>query len=1194
MAEKMTFFDARRGVGRRVGLPPEAVYTPAPPVDHGVDIEELRAEAIATFADQAGLTSEEVAEQLAYIKAHPEFAATIRADFEAALGRAKSLSTDALRAAFEKEMRLLASENPDPAEIERLQREGIIVPFIITKQATQTEGVEEKVEEVAEEKVGKIRTSRKAQRRAWIAGAAGVTGFATFLDFTFAKEGSGTLVHYGIEKLGLEGMVQALGQEWSELLSALNVSDPAQGAIERAAYGENLVTMVLLGVALSYLFKRKMSVEKMRDLFRFVKHPYHATATSAALAMFLLLGSGKVTKDITEIESSKKLAQAVTDKFKPTETALEQAVRTAIGLKPGVQPIIVQKYETAFKTGKVAVGPLTASTSLALYGDVPNKDQKMIRARFEEDMKGKPTAMEKYDRIKSAITAVNTMPKYTALGMKPDDGANQLLEYLTAPLPQEAEALKEHLSATLETANKKASATMVSAIFGELNPANAGYWKAHVGMEELYEMQQAYPVKYLELIEKIMKVQMLNEYLGDVEAQIQKDAGVKVSLKLPLETPSLGFTAEQIQALAIPRSAFADVLDVTTAEKVGNFFWGTEAAWKARSAVLARDYFENRIGETDGGAIVTMQRLGYQASIWVVYAILVLSSIIASGKARKKLNYWYEADMDAYTEKLTQKEDDLIDVIMTYTEAMSGSSMTALNENGVPAQTGSHLNDAFRSAVAATLRKHLLENTDDPRTGKKLIESPDASAFVNREKTRHFESEERDQILKTYEKQLSAWQDQLAKDPFGTTEALLTKIDPQFKSVAVALMTANTTNPGTREREVAVEALRQAFDAREKTLFSLEAERVARHVAKLEARREAVQKMVSDADEVDIPLDGSEASALTENEVIATYVLADIDSEIYTWRHALQTLEARGATPPAVPADAKELTNAEWEAERSAFLERSMDRLTDGSVVAGKGKETLAEINAFLKAIGNGIEPMRRELEAAMRKFNPNASVTFRYGPSALRQGPTIFVAMTDTSAPGLPMTKVPFLYKIPSDDGRESAKVIADIADWARPDGPLAQRLRVGAIFESTRNMYREQVDALLALSSGSQFELETVQSNTALVDSFIRNNDILQEQRGLMEKLIAGESLDAQSVRKFIEPLSAIPGVWRSSITDAIARAMRSKFSAIPGKRLVVAFDEKNKGYILAVPVEGKLPIDIASIPESDKMLIKRAALA
>ena len=1195
MAEKMTFFDARRGVGRRVGLPQEAIYIPVQPANPAVDIEEAKAQIIAEFADRAGLTSEEVAEQLGYLKTHPEFAAEMRADFEAALNRAKSLSKDALRAAFENEMRILAEENPDPVEIERLQREGIVIPFVITKQAARLEETEQYVKETSGDKVGKIKTSKKTERAVAIAAAGGVTGVATYLDFTFAKEGAGTMMSYLVDTLGLQEAMQGLGQEWSELLHMMNVSEPAKNAFERAAYGENLATMVFLGIALAYLFKRKMSVEKVRDLFRFIKHPYHATTTSAALALFLLLGSGKVTKDVTEVEPARKLALAINEKSNPAEAAVHEAVKAAMGMKPQVQPVIVQKYETAFKTGKVAVGPLTASTSLSLYGDVADKDGKKIRERFETDMKSKPEAMAKYDKIKAAIVAVNSMPKYTAFGMKPDDGANQLLEYLTAPLPEKAEALQQHLDATLEVANKKASVTLRSAILGKLNPLSDEYWKAHIGIGELFEMQQAYPVQYMQLVQQIMKIEVLNEYLGDLEAQIQKDSGVKISLKLPLQTLALGFTEEQIKALAIPRSEFADVLDVSTAEQVGNFFWGTQAAWEARGKVLARDLIENRLGEKDGDVAVTMQRLGYQGSIWLLYSILVLSSIVASGRARKTLNRWNEADMDAQTEKLTKKEDDLADILMAYTEAMSGSVVAMLHENGIDTSAKGRLNDAFRAAVARTLREHLLARTDDPRSGKKLAGSPDAPAFINREKTRQFEGEERKQILKAYERQLSAWQDELAKNPFGTIEVLLKEIDPQFSATAQALMAANSTNPGTRERQLAVQGLQNAFQAREKALLTIEADRVARHIAKLTARRDAVQKMVGEHEDLVIDLDGSDASALTENEVIATYVLADIDTEIYEWQRALETLESRGATLAPVPSDAAELTNAEWEAERSSFLERSMARLTEGSAVAGKGKDTLAELNAFIKAIGTGIQPVRRDLEAAVQKFNPNASVLFRYGPSALRKGPTIFVKMRDTSLPGAPTTSVTFRYKVPSDEGYESDKVVADIAEWARPDGPVAQRLRVGAIFENTRSQYLEQFDALAHMSSRAQFEIEAVNANAELFDAFLKSKDILQEQKSLVEKLDVGESLDAQNMRKFVEPLSAIPGVWKSSITDAIARITRpnAKFAAIPGKRLVVAFDPKNKGYILAVPDSEKIPIDIDAIPESDKILIKRAAL-
>ena len=233
-----SFFDVEFGSGRRVAFPQENIHEPAQPADPDVDIADIRSQAIAILADEAGLTSEELAEKMGYLVQHPEFAAGIRADFDAAFARAKKLSTDELRAALEYEFGIMAEDSPDPAETERLQKEGILVPYFIVRQAVELEESEQAVKEVAGSKVGKIKTTRQGLRAgAWGAGG-GVTVGATYMDYSFAKEGMPTLIQYAVEKLGAQPVMEIIGQKWSELLSMADLAEPAKNAVERAADGE--------------------------------------------------------------------------------------------------------------------------------------------------------------------------------------------------------------------------------------------------------------------------------------------------------------------------------------------------------------------------------------------------------------------------------------------------------------------------------------------------------------------------------------------------------------------------------------------------------------------------------------------------------------------------------------------------------------------------------------------------------------------------------------------------------------------------------------------------------------------------------------------------------------------------------------------------------------------------------------------
>jgi hypothetical protein len=1171
---KRKFGDVR---GEALALSPEAIYSP-PLIDTQIDLEQLRTEAISEMAGENGATSEEIREGLNYLKAHPEFAESIRSDFEGALHRAEKLSPEAARAAIENELRVLSSEAPDSAEIERLQKNGILVPLIMTRQARAAEVTEADIKAAARDKVGKMRTSKRGKRIALGLSAAGITGGAAYLDVTFSKAGLSNIVDVLTDKVGAEWMMEALGRG----LMKVTGSPIPSSLIEQASYGKGAVTMVLVGTALGYLGYQKWTSEKFSDLFHFKKHPVRSSANAGLVMMFLLLGSGGVTTKTTESGRARQLAQDIALKYKPTESKLSGAVTSAENLKKDVDPLISSKVDIAFKTGSPKVGPLTASTWLALNGDIPDQNGKRIAERYEGKDK------QKMEQIKGAVVKVNQHPEYAAIGMKPEDGAKQLLEYLTNPLPPEASGLSEHFKSMLEIAHEKASVTIWGAVLGDLNPVDAAFWRSAVTMEKLFQMQEQYPQKYIELIHKVAGLQILTKYLAEVEGQINADAKVKVDLKINLLLPNLGFTEGEIAALTIKRDEYKDVLDPSKTDAIANLFWGTEAAWKSREEIIGRDIVANDLGDTNGGTKVLLERLAYQSTIWGAFLAMVVGSVWVSGSLRKRLNRMRETDMDAYTEKLNEKEDALVTSLIAFAQASSAEAIATLHRNGIDHSANDLMNEAFRAAVSVALRTSVLASITDPRSGKPLAESPDAQNFVDRAQGRHFEGEERKKILAEYEKKLSAWQNSLAKDPFGTMAELMTHVDPSFDAIIHAIVAANSANPGTKERALAVESLRERFNAREKGLMSMEAQRAAAHIARLEARRDAVREMVGEDDDVELVL-SPDMPALTQKEVVASYILADIDSEIHAWQRDVEALKSKGAS---VQEEAVQLTDAEWESERSAFLSREMNRIGAGSEMAAEGDVTLEKLNAFVRSLGAGIAPIQRELETQLRASNPNASLAFMYGYHPLREGPTVSVLLSDAQSGTT--TRIPFRYKIPSEEGMETQKVLSDIREWARPEGVLSQRLRISAIFEKTRTDYLAQQDALLAFSSAGQFEVDSVRANAARFDEFMRTAGIMQEQRALLERLIGGEKLDANQLRVFTEPSTAIRDLWRGSVAAAIERSRQRKFVNIPGKRLVIAFDQQDKGYILAVPQGAALPVSLESTPESDKILIKRASVA
>jgi hypothetical protein len=1171
-------FDGRRN---NVTLPPEAVYVPQEPLQTNVDLEIIRSQAIMEMAEASGATSEEVEEGLKYLKSHPQFADAIRSDFNAVFKRVQGLSPSALREIIEDEVHVLAEKNPDPTAIQRLQKEGVLVPVLMTKQATELVEAEGEVKNMAKKKVGRIKTSKRSARYAVGGSAAGITLGAAYLDLTFSKQGLGNIVDVVVDKLGIDWVMQHVGR-------AVSMNGTTMSVVEQAAYGKGVVTLSLVLGALGYLGHEKWKAEKFFDLFRFRKHPMKATINSALVAMFLGLGSGGVTTQVTEAPRAGALASRIKDKFEPTAAKLGDAVKSARGLRDQVSPIITQRVERAFNTGRAAVGPLTAATWCAFNGDVPNESGQTISQRYE----GRDRS--KLDLILAACRKINALPEYAAIGMKEKDGARQLLHYLTEPLPKDAEALGNHFKTMLDLSNERANVSLIGAIFGKINPFSASFWRSSVGMETLFRMQEQYPKEYATLIQKVQGLQVINTYLSALQAELKNGpAKVSVDLSLQLALPSLGYTSEEIQKLTIPREDFRDVLEPNKVDAIVNLFWGTSTAWKARQDIVARDLVQNRMGDSDGSTEVLLQRLSYEGAIYSAFLFLVIGSILISGSLRKKLNRWYEADMDAYTEKLSAKEDELINGIIAYAQALSAESSAVLRQGGEQANANNLIGDPFRKAVSVALRKHVAERVTDPRSGKPLSQSIDAEAFIDREQgIRHFDDEERQKILRSYESKLSEWQDTLAENPFATISELMNLVDPAFRKLAQALLTANSTNPGTRERELAIESLRNAFNERERGLMSLQADRVAAHIARLQARREAVQQMAGSESDIEVVL-GTETPKFSQKELIASFILADIDTEIHTWQHALDSLTQKGAIVGPISIDLQQLTNAEWKSEQDAFLRREIERFAAGTEIEAEGGDLLEKINEFVDAIGKGIVPIQRELDAHLKTFNPSSTLTFVYGYHPLREGPTISALLTDSSSSDIAPVRIPFTYKIPSEQGRDTHKVLADVRGWARPDGPLAQRLRVSTLFEKMRADYRSQLDQLHTLNANRQYDADIVKENAPLFDSFMRTVDMKRNQEQLMEKLITGGTLSPEDVRVFTEPLAAIRDIWRRSINDAIDRSKTRRFANMGDQRLMVGFFANDEGYIFSVPRGIAEPIDIDTVPEADKLLIKRAAV-
>lgn len=1032
----------------------------------------------------------------------------------------------------------------------------------------------------------------------------------------------------------------------------------AMSAIEQLALGKGLLTMTITGGMLAYLFHRKMKVDKVRDLVNFKKHPIHATMTSAALSIFLMSGGAAVDKKITEAPPSAVLAKTIKQNLEGRTVAIAAAVKTVESLHKKMQDPIDAAVLKAYKTGVEATGPLTASAWLALEGNVKDEGGKTIRERFIADMgtgrtladakkkagearekaenlrqkagamkagpaKTKaeqaasdaessaktaegavdsfksggtvsPENLARFDAIEKAVNKVNEMDKYKALKMKRGYGAKQLVKLLTDPLPKDAQELRAYFTSMLAIANKKESITLSGAVLGNIKPWTADFWQQSLSFAGLYDLQKNYPPQLVELMRKVAALSVISEYLADVQKELATSAKVSIDLKVQINIPSLGFTEEEILALVIPKQGpdfnFENVLKPSKIDLVWNMIWGTPEAWKTREQIVKRDLVDNEMSEN------LAPRIAYKSGIYSVFFLLLAGSVWGSAIFRRRMDRIDEENLDKDIERMHAKEDELVVGIMNYAEAFSTDVVANLKREGEMVSSTNLTNDAFKAHIAFVLRRELLQTIPDPRMrGKMLSESPDGVAFMNRTSKRFDENGEYSlQIRNAYERKLGEWMDALKQDMFGTIEDLLTKVDPGFQVTAKALTRFDGTNPGSKEREQAITDLKEVFKTREKGLLSAEAERMAFAIARLNARREVVERMVGDEDDVALVLNGEDSpnTKLTKDNIIASYILADIDAEIQATVAIIDQLKDRGATIKAPDAIQVELTEAEWQKEREVFMKREMANLTQGSAVSGKEEEIVDQLNAYVLAISKGIQPIKTELENYIKTLNPNASLTFVYGYNVARKGPTVTALLSDTRSPDSAPLSIPFSYKIPSAEGKTSSKVLEDTAAWAKPDGILSQRLRVNALFDNNRSEFQDALQKLTATSPSLQFERSTAEQNAELINTLIRTNNIMKAQLPLMEDLIAGKTLSPQELRYFTGPMTNVPGVWKGSFTNSLERAMRARFPNIPGKKIIVVFDTDFMGYIAAVPENSTIPADIASIPDQDKMSILRAS--
>ncbi len=136
-----------------------------------------------------------------------------------------------------------------------------------------------------------------------------MTFASAYIDWSFSKEGSSTIVGYIVDSLGLEDAARAFGMRVEQLLALAGQTNGAgMNVLEQAALGKGAITALIVGGVLTYVFRRKMtstgeffqeSVEvdslgrkrPSRPLLDFKKSPVHASSTLVAMSFLAFLGA---------------------------------------------------------------------------------------------------------------------------------------------------------------------------------------------------------------------------------------------------------------------------------------------------------------------------------------------------------------------------------------------------------------------------------------------------------------------------------------------------------------------------------------------------------------------------------------------------------------------------------------------------------------------------------------------------------------------------------------------------------------------------------------------------------------------------------------------------------------------------------------------------------------------------------------
>lgn len=1112
------------------GLMREAVVPQSVP-----SYEEMRENARKAAYDailaQRSFSKEEVAASQKYLADHPDVIQNLAASLRPRLQE----NPGSVLAQIDKDLREILAVQ-DPTDVQKIRDTNMLVPLVFAEQARQREAANEQLGDAMQtHKAGKMNEPYYGRMVLATGGAFALTATSAVIDAMFGKQGITAGLEIASEKMG-SGAFEWLGSEIQWISNYLVETNGTGNGAQKVAVGINATAIGILSGSLIYAGKVKTQIDKLSDMVRGGARPI---LMPAILAGFIALGMAAQKKNAIEGAESQEVAAQLDRDLTSVSDKVQEALRKIHAIKPVFQKGIQDRYEAAFKKGGDGFGSETAITQLALKGDSAKELQEKFDTFLVESGKKPGNAAEKEKRIKGHLDrlkkAREKMSEINAKyrdqvpalkSLKPTDGAEKVLELLTADIATKGGNFDSLFTSLLSVAKEKAAAGIFSNIFGKLE-----FWRANPSFSGMLKMEQRYHEDFM-VIEEQIKMLLLTQYLDEVS----KETGV--DLRIKVTPPSMGITSTDLARFKLNPEKYKHITAPSAIAFVNPV--PNAAEWEAIAKSVAKSGIPNSLEKPEAW----FQRSLFIGGTAAAFLFFLAGSLAASISANRFWERRRGIDLTSDDAILKEKEKGVVDTVFGYLNAYKQQFLGFL---GTP-DNGADVPEALRARVQTRLRELAF---DEAKSGislsmqgvrrKELEESmndADRADFLSG--TRPLPSKE---FRNAYAASLNALSDRIASNPETEIPKLLADINGELVGVVAAMNEALTIGQSSSAYEQAVQKMRDAYARFEAESLKQQGEELVSMVENLYARKQALEEIaVSEGSDADIILGEGVPPKITAFTLIRSYMLAEIDTEILG-RHALiEDLRSRSVTVRDPNQFVQKLPQPEWDALREKFFEQETGMMFGTTSAA----EAATKVNEYLTSLDPFLQQQKRDIDAIIARNGFQGTTRFEhsYNPTQSVRGPTVHLELM--SDDGSIITSIPYKDILPNPEGDSTKDSQTALGAWLAPDGPAVQKLQIWSAFERTRNRVKE-LERNLESSGGPNLEFaygNGFVDTARMIDEYLIWSEYQTEQNKKVKVLDTGGTLAQQDIQLFLEPeKQTIVGGWRYGRTQATLERMEQE---------------------------------------------------